>query len=71
MEDPARHVSVAGIFELYGASLFKARRLLDALLSPPLPQPGPAIRTALAAAMMSPDDALNGPQREWLSVLRR
>ena len=71
MEDPARHVSVAGIFELYGASLVKARRLLDELLSRPLPQPEPAIRTALAAAMMSPDEALDDQQREWLSVLRR
>ena len=71
MEDPARHVSVAGIFELYGASLAKARRLLDGLLSQPLPEPEPAIRSALAAAMMTPDEALDGPQREWLSVLRR
>ena len=71
MEDPARHVSVAAIFELYGASLAKARRLLDALLSRPLPQPEPAIRTALAEAMMTPDEALDDPQREWLSVLRR
>ena len=71
MEDPARHVSVAGIFELYGASLAKARKLLDELLARPLPQPEPAIRTALATAMMTPDEALDGPQREWLSVLRR
>ena len=28
MEDPSRHVSVAGIFELYGKSLEKARSLL-------------------------------------------
>ena len=71
MEDPARHVSVAGIFELYGASLAKARKLLDELLSRPLPQPEPAIRAALAGAMMTADEALDGPQREWLSVLRR
>ncbi len=71
MEDPARHVSVAAIFELYGASLTKARRLLDRLLSQPLPEPEPAIRTALAAAMMTPDAALDDLQREWLSVLRR
>ena len=71
MADPERHVSVAAIFELYGSSLAKARRLLDGLLSQPLPEPEPAIRTALAAAMMTPDEALDDPQREWLSVLRR
>ena len=70
MEDPARHVSVAAIFELYGASLAKARRLLDALLSQPLPQPEPAIRNALAKAMMTPDESLTAQQREWLDVLR-
>ena len=70
MEDPARHVSVAAIFELYGASLAKARRLLDALLSQPLPRPEPAIRNALAKAMMTPDESLTAQQREWLDVLR-
>ena len=71
MEDPARHVSVAAIFELYGSSLARARRLLDRLLSQPLAEPEPSIRTALASAMMTPDDALSDSQREWLEVLRR
>ena len=70
MEDPSRHVSVAGIFELYGASLAKARSLLDGLLSRPLPKPEPVIRTALATAMMTPDESLTAQQREWLDVLR-
>ena len=71
MEDPERHVSVAAIFELYGSSLARARRLLDRLLSQPLPAPEPSIRTALASAMLTPDNALSDSQREWLGVLRR
>ena len=71
MEDPARHVSVAGIFELYGQSLGKARNVLDHLLARPLPEPESAIRTALQSAMLTREDALTGEQREWLAVLRR
>ena len=71
MEDPARHVSVSGIFELYGHSLGKARRVLDHLITRPLPEPEAAIRGALQSAMLTRDDALTGAQRDWLSVLRR
>ena len=71
MEDPARHVSVAGIFELYGQSLGKARRVLDHLLAHALPEPEASIRSALQSAMLSSDDALSASQREWLAVLRR
>ncbi|HUG21720.1 S-methyl-5'-thioinosine phosphorylase [Piscinibacter sp.] len=70
MEDPSRHVSVAGIFELYGQSLEKARSLLDALLAAPLPPEEPEIRTALQFALLTPEDALTAAQHEWLSVLR-
>jgi 5'-methylthioadenosine phosphorylase len=71
MEDPARHVSVAGIFELYGRSLVKARELLDHLLAQPLPAPEPAIRGSLQSAMLTPDDALTPEQLAWLAVLRQ
>lgn len=71
MEDPAKHVTVSAIFELYRASLGKATALLDALLARPLPSEEPFIRTALAQSMMTPDDALAPEQREWLEVLRR
>ncbi len=70
MEDPARHVSATGIFALYGQSLQKARRLLDHVLSQPLPTPEPAIRQALGTAMLTPDAALSASQREWMQVLR-
>ena len=71
MADPARHVTVSAIFELYRASLAKATSLLDALLRGPLPDEDPEIRAALAHAMMTPDESLDRAQREWLEVLRR
>ncbi len=71
LEDPARHVSVAGIFELYGQSLATARRLLDHWLAQPVPTPELAIRTALQSAMLTPDAALTPVQLIWLSVLRQ
>ena len=70
MEDPAQHVSVGAIFELYGRSLVKARALLDALLASELPVPEVSTRKALATSMMSPDSALTAAQLEWLEVLR-
>jgi len=70
MEDPNQHVSVAGIFELYGKSLAKARTLLDGLLARPLPPEEPEIRTALQYALLTPEDALSAEQKEWLLVLR-
>ena len=57
LDDPAQHVSVAAIFERYGRALAEARRLLDALLAAPLPEPEPEIRHALADAMLTPDSA--------------
>ena len=71
MDDPSRHVSVGAIFELYGQSLAKARRLLEALLVQPLPPEEPEIRQALQSAVLTPEGALDAAQREWLSVLRR
>jgi 5'-methylthioadenosine phosphorylase len=71
MDDPAKHVSVAAIFELYGQSLDKARQLLQALLAQELPSEEPDIRQALQSALLTPDSALDSSQREWLAVLRR
>ncbi len=71
MEDPARHVSVSGIFELYGKSLQRARGLLDHLATQPAVSPEPAIRTALTGAMLTPLDALSAEQRAWMDVLLR
>lgn len=71
LDDPAQHVSVSGIFELYGKTLGKAAQLLDALLSQPLPEPEAAIRTALATAMLTPDTVLSADQQHWMNVLRQ
>lgn len=71
LDDPAQHVSVSGIFALYGQTLAKAAQVLDALLSGPLPTPEPEIRTALATAMLTPDAALTAEQLAWMAVLRR
>lgn len=71
LEDPAQHVSVSSIFELYGATLKKAAEVLDALLSQSLPSPEAESRSALSTAMLTPDAALTPAQKEWLAVLRR
>ncbi len=54
MDDPSKHVSVGAIFELYGQSLAKARRLLEAVLAQPLPPEEPEIRQALRGARAHP-----------------
>jgi 5'-methylthioadenosine phosphorylase len=71
LEDPTQHVSVSGIFELYGQTLRKAALVLDALLEGPLPVPEPDIRTALAMSMLTSDATLDPDQLAWLNVLRR
>jgi 5'-methylthioadenosine phosphorylase len=71
LDDPAQHVSVSAIFERYGQTLSVARQVLDELLRAPPPEPEPEIRSALAAALMTPDSALSEAQREWLAVLKR
>ncbi len=70
LDDPAQHASVAAIFERYGRTLATARRVLDELLMAPLPTPEPEIRSALASALLTPESALDQPQREWLAVLK-
>ena len=71
MEDPAKHVTVSGIFELYRHSLGKANQLLDALLSDARPPEEPEIRHVLASSMLTPEDSLNENERAWLEVLQR
>ncbi|MBC7833258.1 MAG: MTAP family purine nucleoside phosphorylase [Hyphomicrobium sp.] len=71
MDDPARHVSVDKIFELYGRSLIKARALLDHLLAQPPVTPEPMIRSALSGAMLTSMEAATPSQRAWLDVLLR
>lgn len=70
LDDPTQHVSVSAVFELYGQSLVKARRLLDALLSQTLPVPETSIRTALTGALLTPEEAMTEAQRAWVYQLR-
>lgn len=71
LEDDAQHASLEAILKRYRASLGQALRLLDALLAAPPPAEEAETRTALAAALVTPDAALTDAQREWLEVLRR
>lgn len=71
LDDPSQHVSVSGIFELYGKTLQKAARVLDALLEGALPTPEPEIRKALSSAMLTQDATLTPAQKAWLDVLKR
>lgn len=70
LDDPAQHVSVGAIFELYGQTLFLARQVLDEVLRAPLPEPELDTRQALASAVLTHDAALSADQKAWLSVLR-
>ena len=58
------------MFDLDGQALATGRRVLDGLLVGPMPAPEPAIRQALAPALLMPNAALTVEQREWLDVLR-
>jgi len=71
LDDPAQHVSVAGIFELYGKSLAAARLVLDGLLRAGIPAPDATARSALSTAMLTPQEALTETQRGWMQVLQR
>lgn len=71
MEDPAMHVSVSGIFELYRESLGKANRLLESLLNDARPLEEPEIRKVLASSMLTQEESLNENEKAWLEVLKR
>jgi 5'-methylthioadenosine phosphorylase len=70
LEDPAQHVSVAGIFELYGQSLAKAMQVLAHLLAQEPVRPETEIRTALQTAMLTQPSSLSTEQQAWLAVLQ-
>lgn len=69
-EDPEEHAHMQSILARYAACLDQARALIGHLLAAPLPAPEPAIRQALAGAVMTADGLLDATQREWLAVLR-
>jgi 5'-methylthioadenosine phosphorylase len=69
-EDPEEHAHMETILARYAACLDQARALIGHLLAAPLPAPEPAIRQALAGAVMTDEALLDEAQRGWLSVLR-
>ena len=71
MDDPEHHATMEAILARYRDSVGQARSLLDALLARPLPAPETEIRTALAGAVMTADEAMTPAQAQWLAVLRR
>lgn len=71
MDDPEMHVKATEIFEQYGQSLGKARKLLDHLMNYPLPAEDQHIRTALSYALLTPQDALTPEQLVWFGKLSR
>lgn len=70
-DDPEEHASMDAVLARYAGCLDQARALIGALLAAPLPTPEPAIRRALAGAVMTSDVLLSPEQRDWLAVLRR
>lgn len=71
MEDPAKHVTVSAMLELYRKSLAEGRKLLDALLVLPPPSEEPEIRTALRSSLITAAEDLPASQQAWLTVLQR
>jgi len=70
MDDPSQHVSVEKFFEVYGGAVEKAKMLLAEVLRAPFTETPEDIRGSLSAAVLTPDEALDDAQREWLGVLR-
>lgn len=70
LSDPAQHVSVENVFQLYGATLAKAQQVLQSAMQKPLPRPEPEIRTALSGALLTRDTELTNEQRVWLDTLK-
>ena len=69
-DNPEEHASMDAIMARYARCLESAKALLGSLMARPLPAPEPAIRQALAGAVMTPDAQLDDAQRAWLAVLR-
>ena len=70
MDDPAQHVSVEAFMATYQGATAKAQRVLAELLQQPFTDTPADIRSALAGAVLTADDALSDAQRQWLAVLR-
>ena len=70
MDDPQYHVTVAEVIQRYGASLTLAKRLLLNFLKTPFDPSECPSRTALAAALLTPDAAIPEHKRELIDLLK-
>ena len=64
-----RFVMLLGVGLVFGV-FFYGSLMKDSVLCYKVPV-CPEIRTALASAMLTPEEALTPEQREWMAVLRR
>lgn len=70
-DDPGEHAHMDAIMARYASCMAMAQALVGHLLAAPAVTPEPAIRQALAGAVMTPESLLDATQRDWLAVLRR
>lgn len=70
-DDPEEHAQMDAIMARYAACVEMARSLVGHLMAAPAVEPEPAIRQALAGAVMTPAHLLDETQRDWLAVLQR
>lgn len=69
LDDPAQHVSVEQVIARYGASLEKAKRVLNEYIQRSESAHDCGCRSSLSSAVLTPREALNDQQRALLEVL--
>lgn len=71
LDDPEQHVSVEQVIARYGASLDKAKQVLNAMVAAvDHSTDGCSCRRSLEAAILTPEGALNDQHRALLAVLK-
>jgi len=69
MEDPEMYVNATEIFEQYTGMLKNVRNMMGELMKRPLPSEEQEIRTELNFALLTPADAIEPENQQWLEVL--
>jgi 5'-methylthioadenosine phosphorylase len=70
MDDEDRHVSMDEVFKIYGQRIGAVKEIIEAVCKFGLSETPEWIRSAIAHAVLTPDDALSKDQKEMLEVLR-
>lgn len=70
MEDESQHVNIDEVFKIYGQSIGRVKGIIEALCEKGLSETPEWIRTAIAYAILTPEEKLSAHQKEWLAVLR-